>query len=141
MHRALKPIIGLFDFVVVAYFAYAIYALFFLAECTFSEVAQAVSPNGENFAAFEEQTCNNPDTSWSRVLIGKRGTPGRELVVEVRGTTEVGLTWNTDQELIVSYPRSAAIRKYHLGFEWGRVTLLPTDPPSASPPDGAENAR
>jgi hypothetical protein len=128
VHRALKPIIGFFAFVGVAYFAFAIYAHFFLLDCTFSEVAQAVSPNGENFAAFEEQTCNNPDKSWSRVLIGQRGTPGREVVLEIRGTTEVGLTWDTDQQLIVSYPRSAAITKYHLGFGWGRITLLPTDP-------------
>jgi hypothetical protein len=92
VHRAAKRVIGFFAVLGIAYVAFDIYANLFLMDCTLSQVAQAVSPNGEHFAVFEQRVCKDSDKSWSRVLMGKRGTREREWVLEVRGTTQVGLT-------------------------------------------------
>lgn len=127
MRRALKPIIGFFAVVGFAYIVFAIYANPFLMNCTYSELSQAVSPNGEHFAVFDQRVCRDPTESWSRVLMGKRGALERDVLLEIRGTTQVGLTWNSDEELVVSYPRSASVRKYDLNFGRPRVTLRPTD--------------
>ncbi len=89
---------------------------------------QAVSPKGEHFAAFDQRVGKNPDDSWSRVVMGKRGVRERQYVLEIRGTTQVGLTWNSDQELIVSYPRIAAVKTYDVEGR-PRVTLHPIDAP------------
>lgn len=127
MNRALKPIVGFFAVLGVAFVAFTIYANVFLVGCTYSQVAQAVSPNGEHFAVFDQRVCKNPDDGWSRVLMGKRGERERNVLLEIRGTTQVGLTWTSDQELIVSYPRSASVKKYDVDGR-PRVTLRPTDP-------------
>jgi hypothetical protein len=50
--------------------------------------------------------------------------------MEVQGTTRVSLTWNSDQELVVVYPRSAVVKKYDVDIGVPRVTLRPTDPGS-----------
>jgi hypothetical protein len=127
VRRALKPIIGFSAVVGFAYIAFAIYANLFLMNCTYSQVSQAVSPNGEHFAVFDQRVCRDPTEGWSRVLMGKRGVRERDVLLEIRGTTQVGLTWNSDQELVVSYPRSASVKEYDLDFGRPRVTLRPTD--------------
>ena len=66
----LKPIIGFFAVVGIAWFAFAIYANLFLMDCAFSQAAQAVSPNGEHFAVFEEHICKESDKSWSGLWWG-----------------------------------------------------------------------
>jgi hypothetical protein len=128
VHPVLKPIIGTFAVIGIAYCAFAVFATLFLMDCTFTQAAQAISPNGEHFAVFEQRICKDPDKSWSRVLTGKRGAQERSVLMELRGTTEVGLTWDTDHELIVSYPRAAVVKKYDTGSGPFRVTLRPTDP-------------
>jgi hypothetical protein len=130
VHRALKPIIGVFAVIGIAYAAFAVFANFFLMDCTFVQAGHAISPNGEHFGVFEQRICKDPDKSWSRVLMGKRGTQVRDVLMEVQGTTRVSLTWNSDQELVVSYPRSAVVKKYDVDFGRPRVTLRPTDPGS-----------
>jgi hypothetical protein len=128
LHPILKPIVGVFALIGVAYCAFAVYANLFLMDCVFSSTAQAISPNGEYFGVYEQRICRDPDKSTSQVLIGKRGSDTRSVLLELRGTSDVRLTWSSDRELVVSYPRSAAvIKQYGMDFEWGRVTLRPAD--------------
>jgi hypothetical protein len=85
VHRALKPIVGFFAVVGFAYIAFAIYANLFLMNCTYNQISQAISPNGEQFAVFDQRVCRDPTDSWSRVLIGKRGVRERDVLLEIRG--------------------------------------------------------
>jgi hypothetical protein len=135
----LKLIVGFFAVVGVAYVALTIGANLMFMNCTESEGAQAVSPSGEYLAVFEQWVCRNPTENLSDVTYWKRGTRRHVLLLEVRGTTEVGLNWNSDQELIVSYPRSAvvnsyprsaSVKRYEADFGLPRGTLGPTDPGS-----------
>jgi len=128
MYEALKPIIGIFAVIGVVYVAVAVVTSLFLMDCTSIQAGQAVSPDGESFAVFEQRICKDPEQSWSRILTGKRGLHVRDLLMEIRGTTRVGLTWNSNQELVVSYPKSAVVKKHGRDSGHPRVTLRPTDP-------------
>src|ERR1700685_2465249 len=97
-------------------------------DCTSFQAGQAISPNGEQFAVFEQRICKDPRKSWSRVLMGKRESQVRDYLLEIQGTTQVNLTWNSDQELVVSYPRSAVVKKYDVDSARLRVVFRPTDP-------------
>jgi hypothetical protein len=129
LNPLLKVVIGFFAVIGVAYVAFAVYFALFSSHCIYSEPAQAVSSNGEYFAVYEQTVCRDSDKSHSQVVMGKRGVKARSVLLEIRGTSQVGLTWNTDQELVVSYPRSAAVKQYGADIGMPRVTLRPTDPP------------
>jgi len=60
---------------------------------------QATSPTGEYHASFEQSICADPGRSRSEVLIGKRGVKERIVALEIRGTSEVGLTWQGESTL------------------------------------------
>jgi len=129
--RILKAVVGFFAVIGFAYVVFAIYFSVFRSGCIYGEPAQAVATNGEYFAVYEQTTCRDPEKSHSQVVMGKRGVKARSVLLEIRGTSQVGLTWNTDQELIVTYPRSAAVKPYGAEIGWPRVTLRPTDPPGS----------
>jgi hypothetical protein len=129
LNRILKVVVGFFAVIGAMYVAFAVYFALFSSHCIYSEPAQAVSSNGEYFAVYEQTVCRDPDKSHSQVVMGKRGVKARSVLLEIRGTSQVGLTWNTDHELVVSYPRSAAVKQYDADVGMPRVTLRPTDPP------------
>lgn len=129
MSSLLKAVVGIFAAIGALYVAFAVYFALFSSGCIYSEPAQAVSSNGEYFAVYEQTVCRDPDKSHSQVVMGKRGVKARSILLEIRGTSQVGLTWNTDHELIVSYPRSATVKQYSADIGMPRVTLRPTDPP------------
>lgn len=129
MNRLLKAAVGFFAVIGVLYVAFAVYFAMFSSHCIYSEPAQAVSADGEYFAIYEQTVCRDPAKSHSQVVMGKRGVEARSVLLEIRGTSQVGLTWNTDHELVVSYPRSAAVKQYGADIGMARVTLRPTDPP------------
>ena len=122
-------VVGFFAVIGVVWVALTVYVNLFSSGCIYSEPAQAISANGEYFAVYEQTVCRDPDKSHSRVAMGKHGVKERTVVLEIRGTSQVGLTWNTDHELVVSYPRSAVVKQDGPYSELPRVTLRPTDPP------------
>jgi hypothetical protein len=120
--------IGVFATLGVLYTVFFIYATVFLPHCMLGRAEQAVSPNEEYFATFEQTICEDAGRSRSQVMIGRRGRKERIVAAQVKGTNEVGLTWSTDSSLVVSYPAGASVEKlgpYDEG--WPGVTLLPRD--------------
>ncbi len=111
----------------LAYVAFGIYANFFLMNCAY-QVAQAAAPDAERIAFFEQTVCKDPSKSHSDVSLGQRGVKERDVLLEIRGTTQVSLTWNTAQELVVSYPASANVKKYEVDSSPVRVVLKPLGP-------------
>jgi hypothetical protein len=127
--RILKVVVGFFAVIGAVWVALTVYLNVFSSGCIYSEPAQALSANGEYFAVYEQTVCRDPDKSNSRVVMGKHGVKERSVILEVRGTSQVGLTWNTDHELVVSYPRSAVVRQLGPYNELPRVILRPMDSP------------
>jgi len=131
-NRLLKVVVGFFAVIGVVWVALTVYVNVFSSGCIYSEPAQAISANGEYFAVYEQTVCRrDPDKSHSRVVMGKHGVKERTVLMEIRGTSQVALTWNTDHELVVAYPRSAVVKQYGPYNELPRVTLRPTDPPGS----------
>src|SRR5262245_1923718 len=85
--------------------------------------AQATSPTGQYYAFFQQSMCEDPDTSRSEVHIGKRGVKERIVALQIRGTSQVGLTWEGDSELLVSFPIDASVRELGPYDGWPRVVL------------------
>jgi hypothetical protein len=128
-NRILKVVVGFFAVIGVMWVALTVYLNVFSSGCVYSEAAQAMSANGEYFAVYEQTICRrDPDKSHSRVVMGKHGVKERSVLLEIRGTSQVSVTWNTDHELVVTYPRSAVVKQDGPYPELPRVTLRPTDP-------------
>jgi hypothetical protein len=125
----LKIFLGFFALIGVAYVIFGLFVSFFLPPCNFVISKQAVSPNGQYSATFEQTICRDHDKSQSRILLGKRGSSVRPVLVELKGTTEVGLTWSNDDQLVVSYPSSAVAHAFDTSGEWPRITIRHTDEP------------
>ena len=123
MRFALKTIVGLFAVLGAAYVAFGLYAMFLLPHCMFSYAAQATSPTGQYSAVYQQSICEDPERSRSEVLIGKRGVRERIVALEIRGTSQVGLTWSGDSELFVSYPVDATVKELGPYDGWPRVVL------------------
>ena len=123
MRFALKTIVGVFAVLGAAYFAFGLYAMFFLPHCMLSYGAQAVSPTRLYSAVYQQNICEDPERSRSEVLIGKRGVSERIVALEIRGTSQVGLTWSGDSELFVSYPVDATVNELGPYDGWPRVVL------------------
>lgn len=88
-----------------------------------SYAAQAASPTGQYYAVFEQRICEDPGTSQSDVRIGKRGVRERIVALEIRGTTQVNMTWADDSKLFVSYPTDANVKELGPYEGWPRVIL------------------
>ena len=127
MKSALKVAVGVFATIGVLYTAFFIYATVFLSDCILTIPAQAISPTGEYTAVFQQTTCKNMDKSRSEVLLGKRGVKERYVVLEIRGTSRVDLSWGQPDELVVFYPNSAVVKKLGTDGTWPRVTYRPTE--------------
>ena len=123
MSFALKTVIGVFAVLGVAYTALWLYVTFFLPHCVLTYAAQATSPTGQYFAVYEQRICEDPGKSQSSVRIGKRGIRERIVALEIRGTSQVNLTWADDSELFVSYPIEARIKELGPYDGWPRVVL------------------
>ena len=130
LNSILKVVVGFFAVIGIVFVVSTVYLNVFSSMCIYSEPAQAISANGEYFAVYEQTVCRrDPDKSHSQVVMGKHGVKERSVLLEIRGTSQVGLTWNTDHELVVTYPRSAVVKQDGPFPELPRVTLRPTDPP------------
>ena len=130
MNSILKVVVGFFAVIGMVFVVSTVYLNVFSSGCIYSEPAQAVSANGEYFAVYEQTACRrDPDKSHSQVAMGKHGGKERSVLLEIRGTSQVALAWNTDHELVVTYPRSAIVKQLGPYPELPRVTLKPTDPP------------
>jgi hypothetical protein len=122
---ALKVVIGVFAAIGVGYVGLLAYGFLFLPMCTLASTAQATSPDAEYFAVYEHTVCDDPNLSKSHVLIGQRDVKERIVAARVQGTTDVGLTWKGQRELVVSYPVGAEVTKLGPYEGWPRVTLRP----------------
>ena len=123
MRLALKTIVGVFAVLGVAYTALWIFMTFFLPHCMLAYAAQATSPTGQYSAVYQQSICEDPNRSRSEILIGKRGVRERIVALEVRGTTQVNLTWADDSKLFVSYPTEASVKELGPYEGWPRVIL------------------
>jgi hypothetical protein len=126
---ALKTIVGVFAVLGAAYVAFGLYAMFFLPHCMFSYAAQATSPTGQYSAVYQQSICEDPERSRSEVLIGKRGVRERIVALEIRGTTQVNLTWADESKLFVSYPTDASVKELGPYEGWPRVILRKVERP------------
>lgn len=104
------------------------YALLFAPHCMLNSAAQATSPTGQYFAVYEQRVCQKPEDSRSEVLMGKRGVRERNVIAQIQGTTQVGLTWASPSELVVSYPVGSTVKQYGPYDGWPRVTLRQVEP-------------
>ncbi|SRR5690349_12069084 len=122
MKRAAQIAIGVFAIVGVGYTALMIYANWVGPHCQFVPSVEARSPDGQHFAVFQQTICEDPARSRSTVEMG--GTDPRQRItrLEIKGTSDVDLTWNGDRELVVSLPGSASVKEYGPYDGWPRVT-------------------
>jgi hypothetical protein len=127
LKSALKILVAALAVIGAAYCVLFLWVYFFAPKCVFSQTEQAVAPNGQHFAVFQQSLCEDPLRSRSEVLVGKPGIKERLVVLEVRGTSHVALTWNSDSELVVALPGSATTRVYPAQANWPRVTLRKQD--------------
>jgi hypothetical protein len=123
MRFALKTIVGVFAVLGVAYTALWLYATFFLPHCLLSYPAQATSPTGQFHAFYQQSICEDPDKSRSEVHISKRGVKERIVALEIRGSSQVGLTWEGESELLVSLPIDASVKELGPYGGWPRVVV------------------
>jgi hypothetical protein len=124
---ALRIVVGVFAVLGVAYSALWLYATFLLPHCMLSYTAQATSPSGQYYAVYEQRICQDPNKSKSEVNIGKRGLKERIVALQIRGTTQVGLTWTGNSELLISYPNDASVKQLGPYDGWPRVILRKTE--------------
>lgn len=123
MKRLLRIVFILFALVGVGFTGLFVYVNFFLPKCMFHGSAEATSPDGRHFAVFEQTTCQDTSRSRASVMMGRNSNRSERVVLmEVRGTTDVRLTWSGDQNLIVVLPRTAQVKRYGPYDEWPRVT-------------------
>jgi hypothetical protein len=122
--RTLKVIVGVLLVAVVAYVAH--YLPMLLSACTRTSRVQTVSADQRFHAELEQFVCQDPKKSYVWVYAGKRGTKERALL-EVRGTSQVSLSWSDDGELAVSYPSSAVINRFD-GHGYGDLPPLSLRP-------------
>src|SRR5690348_13494047 len=100
MKRLLQIAVGIFALIVAAYTALVIYTNVALPSCTLLASSEAVSPDGKYVAVFEQTRCEDP--SRSRATVGMSLTANRKekiVWMNVKGTTDVRLTWNGSREL------------------------------------------
>ena len=123
LKSALKVLVAALALIGAAYCVLLLWVYFFAPKCVFSQAAQAVAPSGQHFAVFQQSLCEDPLRSRSEVLVGRPGIKERLVVLEVTGTSQVALTWNSDSELVVTLPNSATTKPYPPQANWPRVTL------------------
>jgi hypothetical protein len=56
-----------------------------------------------------------------------RGLKECVVALQIRGTTQVGLTWAGNSELLVSYPNGASVKQLGSYDGWPRITLRKTE--------------
>jgi hypothetical protein len=113
MKRFLQVLVGVFALIGVAWVALSIYANVALPNCLLLATSEATSPDGKYIADFEQTRCEDPTRS--RATVGMRLAADRKeriVWMDVKGTTDVRLTWNGSRELLVVMPQSANVRKY-----------------------------
>ncbi len=120
LKRLLQVAVALFALIGVAYTAFIVFANWFLPNCTRTS-SEARSPDGKHFAVFEQTTCEDRSRSRATVTMGAADRKERVVWLDVKGTTDVRLTWNGDRELIVTLPESAIVKRYGPYDEWPRI--------------------
>jgi predicted membrane metal-binding protein len=121
MKRLLQVVVALFAVIGVAYTAFAVYANWFLPRCILASSQEAQSPDGKYFAVFEQSNCQDPGRSRATVEMGTLNSKKRIVWLDVKGTTDVRMTWNDNRELIVTLPESAVVKRYGPYDEWPQV--------------------
>jgi len=122
MKRAIYIVVALFALIGVAYTGLGLYATFFLPRCLLSSSAEATSPDGQHFAVFQQTTCEDASRSRASVMMGRNSNRSERVVLmEVKDTTDVRLTWDGNRDLIVVLPPSAKVERYGPYDDWPRV--------------------
>ena len=127
MRLALKVLVGVFAVIGAAYSALALYVYLLVPSCTYGETPQTLSPDARYFAVFEQTNCKDVAKSWSRVVLGKRGSKERFVVVEGQGPSQLMVTWGGPAELVVWYPAGATFKQLGTDGDLPRVTLRPLE--------------
>lgn len=79
----------------------------YVVDCQSVQIRSAQSPNGTYVASISSSTCENPAKSGTSVYI--RNTQTGEMTgtqVFDNSSTDFELTWRSDREVVVVYPRS-----------------------------------
>jgi hypothetical protein len=126
MKRPARILVGTLAVIGGAYLIFALYATFLLPDCLYIPGATASSPNGRHIATFSQTQCDDSSLSNGRVTLGVAGKTEKSVVYDVKGTSDVDLTWNGDMELQVILPKSAATKRYHIDTGLPRVVEIRT---------------
>jgi hypothetical protein len=79
----------------------------YIVDCQSVQIRSAQSPNGTYVASISSSTCENPAESGTSVYI--RNTQTGEMTGTQafdNSSTDFELTWRSDREVVVVYPRS-----------------------------------
>lgn len=112
MKRFLQVVIGIFALIGVWHVAINLYGHFGLPACNGIAWTEAVSPDGRYVAIYQNVICDDSSRSSALVGIGPTGEKRSwTTVLNIKGTTNVRLTWNGTRELLVHLPLSAEVEK------------------------------
>jgi hypothetical protein len=113
MKRILQALVGVFALIGVWHVAINIYGHFGLPACTGLAWSEAVSPDGRYVARYQNLRCDDSSRSRATVGLGLAGeNRSQTIMMSIKGTTDVRLTWNGDRELLVHVPEAAVVEKF-----------------------------
>jgi hypothetical protein len=113
LKRLLQVGVGIFALIGLGYTALALYMSVAMPKCMLLGSSEAQSQDGKYFAVFEQTRCEDSSRSRASVSMGRVGNPADKIVrMNVKGTTDVRLTWNGSRELVVVLPPSAIVEPF-----------------------------
>src|SRR5688572_28405905 len=108
--RILQAVVGVFALIGVWHVAINLYGHFGLPTCNGNAWTEAVSPDGRYVAVYQNVVCDDSSRSRATVGIGLAGeSRSWTTMVNIKGTTDVRLTWNGNRELLVHVPEAAKV--------------------------------
>ena len=124
MKRILQALVGVFALIGVWHVAINIYGHFGLPACTGIAWTEAVSPDGRYVARYQNVRCDDSSRSRATVGIGLAAENRiQTIMMNIKGTTDVRLTWNGNRELLVHLPLAAVVEKFGPYEELPRVSV------------------
>jgi|SRR6478735_8774288 len=118
----LKILVGALAVLGIAFVGLSVFGNLYGGGCTFTRSDQAVqSIGGEYYVEFQQTICGDASKSRAYVVMGRLNSDALVAVLEVKGTSDVHLTWSGASELIVSLPKAASVRQISSGTGWPRV--------------------
>jgi hypothetical protein len=124
MKRILQALVGIFALIGVWHVALIIYGYFGLPACIGVAWTEAVSPDGRYVAVYKNVRCDDSSRSSATVGIGLAGEKrSQTIMMNVKGTTDVRLTWNGNRELFVHVPQAAVVEKFGPYEDLPRVSV------------------